>query len=84
MVIHTHSIQTPHREQHVDDWVVATGNITVLPFIKSTDHIGPEGVIIVDLIEWIFIPHLELVNHDHIWTQSPADDLEDKVNRIYI
>ena len=51
------------------------GDIAVLPLLKGTDGVSPKGIIVVDLVQWIFIPDLQLLRIFAIRTQRPRDNL---------
>ena len=75
MIIDPCPIRTSHQEQSVDNWVVPLGDIAVLPFLECTDGIRPEGIIVMDLVKWIFVPGLQSLWILAIWTQRLGNDL---------
>ena len=75
MVIRSCPVWTPHQEQPVDNWVIPVGDIAVLPFFEGMDGVHPKGIIIMDLIQWVFIPGLESLWILAVRTQCPRNDL---------
>ena len=75
MVINPSPIRTSHQEQLVDNWVIPMGDVAVLPLFKRTDGARPEGIIIVGLIQWIFVPGFQTLRIFTVQMQRPRNDL---------
>ena len=74
-IVDPRPVRTSHQEQPVDNRVVPAGKVTVLPFFEGTDGIRPEGIIVMDLVQRIFVPGPQSLRVFAIRTQRPGDNL---------
>ena len=74
-IIRSRPVWTLHQEQLVNNWVIPTGDVTVLPLLEGADGVRPKGIIVVDLIQRIIIPGLKLLWILTVRTQRPRNNL---------
>ena len=55
-----HPIFGAHDHQTVEDWVIPATNVAVAPFFESPNGVCPKGVVIVEVIEGLVLPGIDI------------------------